>query len=245
MNQRDSPELIQQSRSDQTPFAEQICYSPISKRAVTSAGLGVFCILGFIFPTLAWLAIPGVVLGCVALKSIRHYELSGRKLARRGIQLSLVCGMLAPFWHLAWYEIRFHSEALPGYQRVSFGEIVNDRKNFESRMESLLGQNICFKGFAIYAGQGSHKHQFELYYSQPRGGFGFQPGHREVVSVQLPRGKSWEWNHQSIAVSGKLVRNPDAKSDPEAPQFLLEQSAVFPALTADHFQGPFSARGGC
>ncbi|HAW32319.1 MAG TPA: hypothetical protein DCY03_30120 [Planctomycetaceae bacterium] len=49
MNQRDSPELIQQSRSDQTPFAEQICYSPISKGAVTSAGLGVFCMLGFIF----------------------------------------------------------------------------------------------------------------------------------------------------------------------------------------------------
>ena len=245
MDQKDSPELIQQSRSDQTPFAEQICYSPISMGAVTSAGLGVFCILGFIFPTLAWLAIPGVVLGCVALKSIRHYELSGRKLARRGIQLSLVCGMLAPFWHLAWYEIRFHSEALPGYQRVSFGEIVNDRKNFESRMESLLGQDICFKGYAIYAGQGFHKQQFDLYFTQPGGGFGFQPGQREVVSVQLPQGKTWEWNHQPIAVSGKLVRNPDAKSDPEAPQFLLKQSAVYPALTADHFQGPFTAGGGC
>ncbi len=245
MNQRDLPEQRQQPPGDETAFSEQMRYSPISMTAVMSAGLGVFCILGFIFPTLAWLAIPGVVLGCVALKSIRHYELSGRKLARRGIQLSLVCGMLAPLWHLAWYEIRFHSEALPGYQRVSFGEIVNDRKNFESRMESLLGQNICFKGFAIYAGQGSHKHQFELYYSQPRGGFGSQPGHREVVSVQLPQGKTWEWTHQPIAVSGKLVRNPDAKSDPEAPQFLLKQSAVFPALTADHFQGPFSARRGC
>ncbi|WP_154930326.1 hypothetical protein [Gimesia maris] len=52
MDQKDSPELIQQSRSDQIPFAEKIRYSPISMTAVTSAGLGVFCILGFIF---SWL----------------------------------------------------------------------------------------------------------------------------------------------------------------------------------------------
>lgn len=261
MAQSDSPEHFQTLRSDDslndaagprsTPensdqaFSEQINYAPVSIGAVMSVGLGVFCLLGIVFPWLALLAIPGVVFGFVALKSIKHHELSGRKLARSGILLSLVCGILAPLWHLTRYEIRFHSESLPGYQRISFGEIVNDRKNFDCRMESLLGQNICFKGYAIYTGQGFHKHQFDLYYSQPGGGFGFQPSAREVVLVQLPQGKTWEWTHKRIAVSGKLVRNPDAKTDPEAPQFMLKQSAVFPALTSDHFQSTFSAGGGC
>ncbi|WP_417391306.1 DUF4190 domain-containing protein [Gimesia sp.] len=211
--------------SDKT-FSEQINYTPISMCAVTSAGLGVLCILGFVFPWLALLAIPSIILGFVALKLIRRYEISGRKLARRGIQLSLVLGIIAPVWHLTWYEIYFHSEALAGYKRVNFGAIVNDRKNAESRMESLLGQNICFKGYAIFSGKGFNKHRFDLYYNLPGGGFGFQPSPNELVSVQLPQGKTWEWTHKPIAVSGTLVRNPDAESNSDLPRFKLIQSEV-------------------
>lgn len=219
-------------------------YTRVAPQAIISLVLGVLCSLGLIFPWLGVLAIPGFVLGLFALQSIDHYELSGRKLARRGIQLSLLFGSLTPAWQLTWYEIRYHSEALPGYQRIDFMSIVQDRKHADTRWESLIGQQVCLKGFALPE-KGGRLRLFRMSCQQPPTSFGSKPDPRETIMVQLPEGNTWEWQYEPISVSGTLVRNPEAELDSNAPRFLLQQSAVFPALTSDHFQGPFSRGAGC
>ncbi|MEQ8855118.1 hypothetical protein [Gimesia sp.] len=219
-------------------------YTPVAPQAVLSLMLGVSCTLGLFFPWLALLAIPGLVLGLLALKSISHYELSGHQLARRGIQLSLLFGALAPVWHLTWYEIRFHSEALSGYTRIDFAAVTKNRIHSEKIWESLLGQPICLKGFAEPR-RGGRLSLFRMSAQMLPSSFGSQPDPQKTIMVQLPKGKTWEWRHQPIAVSGTLVRNPDAENAPDAPRFLLKQSTVLPALTSDHFQGPFSGGRGC
>ena len=219
-------------------------YTPVAPQAVLSLILGVSCTLGLCFPWLALLAIPGLVLGLLALKSISHYELSGHQLARRGIQLSLLFGVLAPVWHLTWYEIRFHSEALPGYKRLDFAAIAKNRETSPKKWETLIGQQVCLKGYAVPR-KGGHLSLFRMSDQMLPSSFGSQPDPQKTIMVQLPKGKTWEWRHQPIAVSGTLVRNPDAEDDPDAPRFLLKQSTVLPALTSDHFQGPFSGGGGC
>ncbi|KAA0135278.1 DUF4190 domain-containing protein [Gimesia chilikensis] len=219
-------------------------YTPVAPQAVLSLMLGVFCTLGLFIPWLALLAIPGLVLGLRALKSIRRYELSGHQLARRGIQLSLLFGVLAPVWHLTWYEIRFHSEALPGYTRIDFAAVTKNRTHSEKMWESLLGQPICLKGFAEPR-RGGLLQSFRMTSQRQPFSFGSQSDPREMIMVQLPEETRWEWCYEPIAVSGTLVRNPDAEDDPDAPRFLLKQSTVLPALTSDHFQGPFAGGGGC
>jgi len=217
-------------------------YSPISLMAVTSLLLGVLCILGLIFPLIAIVAVPGVIFGIAAKSAIHHYELGGQKLARLGIRLSLIFGILTP----VWYEIRFHSEALPGYKRVNFLEIIQDRKHSESRLAALVGQNVCLKGYALLRSRENELKSFPMSYHRTSSGFGSKDDPEEIVLVKLLEGKFWKWRYEAIAVSGTLARNPDAQTDPEAPKFILEQSEVFEARTSDGLLlSGGGGRGGC
>lgn len=217
-------------------------YSPLSLLAVTSLVLGVISVLGLFFPMITLLAIPGVLFGIAALVAMRRYELHGRNLARLGICLSLVFGILAP----VSYEIRFYSEALPGYKRVNFLEIMQDRKNSESHFAALVGQNVCLKGYGLLRSRNSELNAFPLSYHRRSSGFGGKDNPEEIVLVILPEGKIWEWQHEAIAVSGTLVRNPAAKNNPDVPKFLLEQSAVIEARTWDGLlRSGGGGRGGC
>lgn len=220
----------------------QINYSPVSSMAVASALLGMMSLLGLIFPLVALVAIPGILFGIAAIVAIRRYELNGRKLVRLGICLSLVFGILAP----VLYEIRFYSEALPGYKRVNFAAIMKDRKQSESNLAALVGQNVCLKGYGLLRSRKSELNAFPMSYQRPSYGFGSKDNPEEIVLVKLPEGKFWEWRYEAIAVSGTLIRNPDANRNPEAPKFVLEQSEVFEVRTWDGLLlSCGGGRGGC
>jgi len=248
MNQSDSPENVPCLRCDDSlkyveepvsrmsqaggvvaerlPLKEDVFgYSPISLLAIASTGLGMFCILGIVFPWLALFAVPGVILGFVALKSIRRYELSGQKLARLGICLSLIFGILTPIW----YQIQFCSETLPGYQRVNFAAIMQDRENTEQKLAGLVGEHICLKGYALPRRE-LQLDEFQMDYERHGSSFGWKPDPEKTLMVQLPEGKSWKWHYDPIAVSGTLVRNLDAESNFDVPRFKLVQSAVSKAF---------------
>lgn len=207
-------------------------YSPVSSLAVASGILGVVSILGLMAPVFAFFAVPGVAFGIAARVAIRKYELKGILLAKAGLTLSLIFGMVSPIWAITWYEIRFRSEALPGYRRVNFLEIMKDRKHSESRLAAQVGQNVCFKGYELDPG-GVNRDSFRMSCKRPSSGFGSKANPEDIVLVKLPKGKFRKWHYEMIAVSGTLVRNPAAYSKPEAPKFILEQSEVFKARTLD------------
>jgi len=211
---------------DQSDSAEDISrYSPISLLAVVSAGLGAFSILGMLFPWLALFTVPGIILDFVALKSIRRYELSGRNLAKVGICLSLIFGILAP----VWYEIQFRSETLPGYQRINFAALMQDSKHSRQKLTALVGEHVCLKGYALPRRE-LQLNEFQMGYERPGSSFGWEPDPEKTLMVQLPDGKSWKWHYEPIAVSGTLVRNPNAESHSDAPRFKLVQSEVSKAF---------------
>lgn len=220
----------------------ELHYSPISRQAIVSFALGILCIFGLVFPLLAFLAVPGIILGITAVIAIRRYELSGQKIAWMGIQLSLVFGILTPIW----YEIRFRSEALPGYRRVNFLELMKDRKKSESKLTALIGQNVCFKGYELTPSRVIERNSFRMSYQRPPSGFGSKANPEDMVLVKLPEGKVWKWSYEVIAVSGTLIRNPAAQRDPEEPKFMLVQSEVYKALILDGvFLSGGGGRGGC
>ncbi|MFH1302891.1 MAG: hypothetical protein ABIK07_17655, partial [Planctomycetota bacterium] len=159
------------------------------------------------------------------LKSIRRYELSGQKLARLGICLSLIFGILTPIW----YQIQFCSETLPGYQRVNFAAIMQDRENTEQKLAGLVGEHICLKGYALPRRE-LQLDEFQMDYERHGSSFGWKPDPEKTLMVQLPEGKSWKWHYDPIAVSGTLVRNLDAESNFDVPRFKLVQSAVSKAF---------------
>lgn len=207
-----------------------INYSAVSSMAVASALLGMMSLLGLIFPLVALFAIPGILFGIAAIVAIRRYELNGLRLAKAGLTLSLIFGILSPVWAVTWFEICFRAEAVPGYTRVNFQEIMQDRKHAESRLAALVGQNVCFKGYELDPGR-EKRDTFRMSCQRPPSGFGGKADPEDVVQVQLPDGKFREWSNEMIAVSGTLVRNPEANSRPEAPKFILVQSEVFEART--------------
>lgn len=203
----------------------EVYIAPVSLQAIVSSALGVFCICAMLFPWLALLAVPGVVLGYMALKSIRRYELSGQKLAKVGICLSLIFGILAP----VWYEIQFRSETLPGYQRINFATIMQDRQHSQQKLAALVGEHVCLKGYALPRRE-IQLNEFQMGYERPDASFGWKPDPEKTLMVQLPDGKSWKWHYEPIAISGTLVRNPDAEFNLDAPGFKLVQSEVAQAF---------------
>jgi len=208
----------------------EIKYTPVSSLAVASALLGLMSILGLIFPLVAMFAVPGVLFGIAAIVAIRRYKLNGLRLAKVGLTLSLIFGIVSPVWAVTWFEICYHAEAVPGYTRINFREIMRDRKHSESRQAALVGQNVCFKGYELDPGR-EKRDTFRMSCKRPPSGFGGKADPEDVVLVQLPEGKFWEWRNEMIAVSGTLVRNPAAYGQPEAPKFILVQSEVFGART--------------
>ena len=117
-------------------------YSPISLMAVASALLGMMSIPGLIFPLVAIFAVPGILFGIAAMAAICRYELNGLRLAKAGLTLSLIFGIVSPVWAITWFEFSYQAEALPGYTRVDFREIMQDRKHSESKLAALVGQFI-------------------------------------------------------------------------------------------------------
>ncbi len=219
---------------------------PRFQLAVASGMLGLVSILGLMLPVFAFFAVPGVAFGIAARVAIRKYELKGILLAKAGLTLSLIFGMVSPIWAITWYEIRFRSEALPGYRRVNFLEIMKDRKHSESRLAARVGQNVCFKGYELDPGR-VKRDTFRMSCQRPSSGFGSKANPEDVVLVKLPEGKFRKWRYEMIAVSGTLVRNPAAYSQSKAPKFILEQSEVFEARTLDGSILSSSSRGegGC
>jgi hypothetical protein len=188
-------------------------YSRVSIAAVVSAIAGGFTGIGLLAPPFAVFASAGVILGLIARRSIRRYEMAGRRLAKAGIASSLIFALLTPA--LLILQIRLETPA--GYTRLDFYDLT---KNSAEGLAEYVGQAICLKGFTHYPGD-----------SKPRGTLlfsydGDDMPQASIVTVELPPGETREWDHEALSISGTLERNPEATIDPSQPKFVLKQAIV-------------------
>ncbi|MCE9554496.1 MAG: hypothetical protein K8T91_14120 [Planctomycetes bacterium] len=196
-------------------------------------------LLGLIFPYSLALAIPAM--GC-ALWVWKSTSQTNRAVRFAALAVGLSGGILfigGGFWHF----VRYQAEASPGYLRVNFDETFREGRFGEITAKSLslteipagiqllIDQNICVKGCAFPPSRRSGMTQFVmLQESKP-----FRYGSIEVV---LRKGQQWSWTRDPVAVSGKLILNPEYRSfrfltddGRFACKYLLIDAVVRPATT--------------
>ncbi|HTU25139.1 MAG TPA: DUF4190 domain-containing protein [Pirellulales bacterium] len=142
---------LEHSQQADDPFLQ---YRALSKVAVASLVLGVASLTA----ALAWVFIPlplaGILLGVVALRSIRSRpdELAGIQVAKAGLALSALFAVAGPAW-LLYQRI---AEVPDGYERISYDELQPVKGTRPDAIpESALaleGKKIFIKGF-IYPGR--------------------------------------------------------------------------------------------
>jgi hypothetical protein len=199
-----------------------------SSLAVASAVCGVASVFGLLVPEIAAISLIGVATGAVALRSTRKYELCGRGTAVFGMAVSLFFMIATPAWHAAW----FNSESPKGYARVDFSSLTKENPR---GFESLVGENICLKGYAYPVPSPVAEFVFSSN--------GVSKTFNNMIIVQLPTGETWRWQSEALAVSGTLIVNPAAAADPVQPRFKLTNSKIRRSCTRFQLANLVSNRG--
>lgn len=125
-------------------------YRALSRSAVVSVVLGLISLLGYLFEPMLVVAAAGLIMGLIALQSIRRYplEYTGRGVALAGAVLSGVIFVTGVTYHTVIYL----TEVPEGYERISFSELQPDLFNepdkpIPSRALELDGKKIFVKGY--------------------------------------------------------------------------------------------------
>ena len=209
-------------------------YSPVSSLAVVSALLGFTAVLGLLEPEFALIAVPGLGTAIAAVAAIRKYELRGRAFARIGCTLSIAVAVLTPIWHAA----HFNSEALPGHERLDYASLASSKTQ---GLDRFVGKKVCLKGYGL-SPNGLPLHKLTEFTLSPNGNSRKTDA---TVIVKLLAGDSWDWQFDAVAVSGTLVRNPDASTDQKSVLCLLQEGSVRPSKTRFCVVSRAADDGGC
>jgi hypothetical protein len=199
-----------------TGAPDDMTYSRISSLALVSAISGAVSSLGLLVPEIAAVSLIGVATGAVAIRSLRQYELRGRGMAVFGIVVSLFFLSATPIWHAAWFNL----ESSSGFARLDFASLTKDNQR---AFRSLVGQNICLKGYAYPAVSAVN-----LFVFTPDGA---ERSLDNMILVQLPAGETWRWQSDPLAASGTLAVNPAAADDSLQPRYILTNSTIRKSCT--------------
>jgi hypothetical protein len=130
--------------------AELAPYRALSRSAVISLVLAFISLLGYLFGPMLVVALAGLVMGLIALHSIRRYpqEYTGKNLAIAGAVLSGTIFVTGAGFHTYVYL----TEVPEGYLRISFSELQPDLINepdrpIPSRALELNGKKVFVKGY--------------------------------------------------------------------------------------------------
>jgi hypothetical protein len=155
------------------------------------------------------LAIPAVILGYSAWRTIRRYpdEYTGLGLARCGLILG--AGLLVGGFGAASFT--YATEVPEGYQRVGFWELQPDPDRPDLPIPpaaiELSGKPIFIKGYMHpgVAGTGKVSH-FILVPDMGTCCFGGQPAPTDMIAVSIPEGKDRpSYSTRRLSLSGKFM----------------------------------------
>jgi hypothetical protein len=162
-------------------------YRALSTSAVASLIVGLLSCLAILDWSLVAIPMIGIPLSAFSLMKIRRQrdELTGEKLARAGLVLSLLFAVLGP----ARLTYEFVSELPPGYERISYAELQPDPAQAGQQVPpgalELEGKRIFIKGFIFPGREKDGIRQFLLVRDQGSCCFGGNPKITDRIHVTL------------------------------------------------------------
>lgn len=207
-------------------------YRAISRGAIWSIVFFALALAGLVptFAPLLVLAVPGIALAAVALRSIARYpdEYSGHGVAMFGL---VACSLL--FVGGVGQNIYTYLTEVPdGYERVQFYQLQADTNGQDQPTETALaidGKQVFLKGY-IHPSSGSGMlRQFILVPDLGTCCFGGQPRSSDMIEVKLPAGHTVRANllKRKLAGQFRVNRVAQKKADFDAALFYKMQVDEF------------------
>jgi hypothetical protein len=191
---------------EQDNYEELISYRALSRPAVASLALAFLSLPGLLFQTLLILPLVGIVLGLVAIRSIKKYpeEWSGLRIAHAGVICCMVVAVAGTVLHVTEYVF----EVPEGYERISFYELQPDEERPDlpvpPKALELDGKRIFVKGFVYPDGQQSNISKFVLVPDRGTCCFGGQPALTDMIEVSIVSNDRIRYSLQMRKLAGTL-----------------------------------------
>jgi hypothetical protein len=178
----------------------------MNRAAVASLALAVLSIPALLFSTLLALPIAGIILGLVAIRSIKRYpeEWSGLRVAHAGVISCMVVAVAGAALHITEYV----TEVPEGYERISFYELQPDKDRPDlpvpPKALELDGKRVFVKGFVYPDGQQSNITRFVLVPDRGTCCFGGQPKLTDMIEVSIVSDDRLRYSLQMRKLAGTL-----------------------------------------
>lgn len=198
--------------------AAEFPYKAINRGAIAALIFFVLAVPGIMptFSPMLILAVPGILAGAVALRSISRFpdEYSGR-----GIALAGIIGCAALFaGGIGFHTYTYLTEVPEGYERVAFFKLQADPNGPDQPTEEALkvdGDAVFLKGY-IHPSSGSGMlRQFVLVPDLGTCCFGGDPRSSDMIEVTLPPGEAVRagLSQRKLAGTFRVNRIPQSKED--------------------------------
>ena len=211
----------------------EFAYRSLSKSAVASI---IFSILGaltcFLAPHFLLLPLLGLGFGILAVANFRRFpdELTGKRAAKIGLILGLICVIGATAFHTYIYN----TEVPDGYERISFGDLrPSTRKGlpFSEKAKAFDGKKVFLKGYVRPSAKRRKLKNFILVGDFGDCCFGGDPKITEVVAIKILTDETIDHGYRLRKIGGTFQFNERSKrtSDDEVP-------LVYYEIAADHIR---------
>jgi Domain of unknown function (DUF4190)/Protein of unknown function (DUF3299) len=207
-------------------------YRALSTAAVASLILGLLSWLAILDWMLIVVPVVGTALGAYALTSVRRHrdEVTGEKLARIGLILSVLFLVTGP----AWLTYEYLTEVPGGYGRISYSDLQPDPEQAGQQVPpsalELEGKHVFIKGYLYPGREKDGIKQFLLVRDQGDCCFGGNPKITDRIQVTLAGPLRVSYQTRLFKVGGKFHVAPMDQATGGA------KGGVFYHLDADYVQ---------
>src|SRR4051812_31522270 len=181
-------------------------YRALSTAAVASLILGLLSWLAILDWMLIVVPVVGTALGTYALTSVRRHrdEVTGEKLARTGLILSVLFLVLGP----SWLTYEYLTEVPDGYDRISYSDLQPDPEQAGQQVPpsalDLEGKRVFIKGYVYPGREKDGIRQFLLVRDQGDCCFGGNPKITDRIQVTLAGPLRVSYQTRLFKVGGKF-----------------------------------------
>ena len=188
-------------------------FRSVSRAAIVAVVFAVLGLTAFLHAAMTALLLLGIAAGVIGYVNTRihPHEITGRKLALGGLLACLMLFIAATSTHLYIYV----NEVPEDYQRVIWAELQPEKERQASpipeKAKELDGVKIFMKGYILQpkGGRKTDLKSFILVRDMGSCCFGGTPKPTHIVKVDLPKGKTTDWNMRLRRLTGVFHVNSE------------------------------------